>query len=367
MSRPGATETPEPIPAAHRGSDPSRVGADFLPNFCDPRIVLAVVLVAELLALTFSLVRPAGSGFLIDLAQLSVLLQWLGLTSAALLCGLRGRLAGRSAAKTTGAVLAVVLGNILLLSAAIVWAGRRLGDDGGSFALFPDSVWPFATRNLGIGLIVTCLLLRYLFVSHGWRQQVEAQARARIDALQARIRPHFLFNSMNTIAALTRTNPRRAEEAVEDLADLFRASLGHAGRFSTLADEIELARIYQRIEQHRLGARLQVDWDIGHLPATARLPTLTLQPLLENAILHGIEPLPDGGTIAISGQVDGQQIELVVRNPVGADSEGRHGQGIATANIRERLRLAFGSRGALAVTRTAAGYEVRLSFPRGDP
>jgi hypothetical protein len=126
MSRPGATETPEPIPAAHRGSDPSRVGTDFLPNFCDPRIVLAVVLVAELLALTFSLVRPAGSGFLIDLAQLSVLLQWLGLTSAALLCGLRGRLAGRSAAKTTGAVLAVVLGNILLLSAAIVWAGRRL-------------------------------------------------------------------------------------------------------------------------------------------------------------------------------------------------------------------------------------------------
>src|SRR5690606_35547004 len=115
--------------------------------------------------------------------------------------------------------------------------------------------------------------------------------------LQARIRPHFLFNSMNTIASLTRSNPEQAEQAIEDLADLFRASLGDAHTQISLEDELEIARTHQRIEQLRLGDRLRVSWDIDGLPPRAQVPCLIVQPLLENAVYHGIEMLPAGGTV----------------------------------------------------------------------
>jgi two-component system, LytTR family, sensor histidine kinase AlgZ len=147
-------------------------------------------------------------------------------------------------------------------------------------------------------------MLRYFWVAAQWRRNVEAEARSRIRALQARIRPHFLFNSMNTIAALTRSDPARAEEAVEDLADLFRASLSDATSTVTLKEELELSRIYQRIEQHRLGDRLAVEWRIKALPLRARIPALSVQPLLENAIYHGIEQLAGGGTVVVEGRYD---------------------------------------------------------------
>ena len=149
-------------------------------------------------------------------------------------------------------------------------------------------------RNAGIAVIVTALVLRYFFVTHQWQKHVRAEALSRIQALQARIRPHFLFNSMNTIAALTRSDPKRAEEAVEDLADLFRATLRDSHSPLRLKEELELTRIYQRIEALRLGDRLAVRWDVGALPMRAFVPGLTVQPLLENAIYHGIEPLAGG-------------------------------------------------------------------------
>jgi two-component system sensor histidine kinase AlgZ len=367
MSPPGATKPPENASRPRLSGNENRSDSKFLPNFCDPRMALGVVLISELLALTFSLARPAAVGFLTELARISLLVQWLGLTSAALLCGLRRPLESASVPTITAAVLTVVLGNILLLSVAVVWFGRWLGSDE-DLALFPARVWPFAARNLGIGLIVTSLLLRYFFVSHQWRRHVESEARTRIRALQARIRPHFLFNSMNTIAALTRSDPRRAEAAVEDLADLFRASLGDAGRRSDLGREIELAQLYERIEQLRLGDRLTVDWDLAQLPRSVRLPTLTLQPLLENAILHGIEALERGGTVSITGRLDGDIVEIVISNPVAADAGAadRQGQGMATANIRERLELAFRGRASLTVERTDARYDVSLRFPRSE-
>ena len=163
----------------------------------------------------------------------------------------------------------------------------------------------FLLPNVGIAAIVGALALRYFHVAHEWRRSVELEARSRIRALQARIRPHFLFNSMNTIASLTRSDPARAEEAIEDLSDLFRVSLSEARAQITLREELEVARIYQRIEQLRLGDRLQVRWKVADLPAEAIVPSLLLQPLLENAIGHGIEPLPEGGTVTIEGHAEG--------------------------------------------------------------
>jgi two-component system sensor histidine kinase AlgZ len=327
-------------------------------------MVLAVVLLSELLALTFSLARRDDIGLLVDLARISLLLLWLGLTSAALLCALRPLLRRYSTPGVTLIAVAAVLGNILLLSLVMLWIGRWLGG-GTAFAFFPEAGVSFTARNLVIGLIVVLLLLRYLYVSHAWQRRIEVDARARIEALESRIRPHFLFNSMNTIAALTRTDPEQAEKAVEDLADLFRATLGEPGRLLLLEEEIELSQIYQRIEQLRLGDRLRVDWALSHLPQRARLPGLTIQPLLENAILHGIEHLPEGGTVTISGRSDGGEIEITVSNPTGATPAdgGHHGHQMAIGNIRERLQLAFAGRTSLECTQSDRQYDVVLRFP----
>src|SRR5690606_22415044 len=171
-------------------------------------------------------------------------------------------------------------------------------------------------RNLAIGFIVGLLVLRYTYVTQQWRLNVEAQARSRADALQARIRPHFLYNSMNTIAALTRSDPARAEEAVLDLTELFRASLDEERSLITLAEELDNARAYVRIEQLRMGSRLAVAWNVDALPMQARIPALTLQPLLENAILHGVAQLAQGGEVHIGGSANEGMMLLRVRNPL---------------------------------------------------
>src|SRR5207249_1467337 len=186
---------------------------------------------------------------------------------------------------------------------------------------------------------------------------------ARVHALLARIRPHFLCNSMNTIAALTRSNPARAESAVQDLADLFRATLSDKRDTITLAEELEVARTYQRMEQLRLGGRLQVEWKTDPLPANALVPHLMIQPLLENAIYHGIEPRAEGGTVTITGEVGGGLVTIVVRNPLDPSPGEREGNRLALANIRERLSLVYGERALMKSGRFDAEYIVTLRFP----
>jgi two-component system, LytTR family, sensor histidine kinase AlgZ len=168
---------------------------------------------------------------------------------------------------------------------------------------------------------------------------------------------------MNTIAALTRSNPPRAEEAVQDLADLFRAALSDKHETITLAEEFAVARTYQRIKQLRLGPRLRVDWRTDSLPAQALVPGLTIQPLLENAIYHGIEPRAEGGTVTISGEVSGDLVTIVVRNPLGAAPGLREGNRLALANIRERFALMYGERALMKSGRFDAEYIVTLRFP----
>lgn len=165
-----------------------------------------------------------------------------------------------------------------------------------------------------------------------------AHAHARLAELQSRIRPHFLFNALNTAIALVRTDPARAEAVLEDLAELFRVALADAGASVSLAEEIELARRYLAIEQVRFGARLTVLWRIDPRATEARVPPLMLQPLVENAVRHGIEPLPGGGFVRIQATRQRGQVEVVVSNTVGDDA-GAPGNGMALHNLRERLRL----------------------------
>lgn len=337
----------------------------FLPDLCTPRMVLAVVLVSELLALTFALARPGSTAFLTDLARISLFVQWLGLTGAAVLCYGRSWLSRFSVPLAAFLAFTLLMINTALLSEAVYLLGRNLETRGFNSTLFPTSRWPFLLSNEGICAIVTAMLLRYFYVAHQWRLHVREEARSRIHALQARIRPHFLFNSMNTIASLTRTDPSRAEEAVEDLADLFRATLKDSERPLRMKEELELSRIYQRIEELRLADRLRVKWGVEKLPMRAIVPSLSIQPLLENAIYHGIEPLDGGGTVTIDGFVDGDDVVITVANPVTRDSIGspRRGNQVALDNIRQRLRLAYGERGKVEIREEEERYQVTLRFP----
>ena len=176
---------------------------------------------------------------------------------------------------------------------------------------------------------------------------------------------------MNTIAALARTQPAVAEQVTEDLADLFRASLGDAGAPATLARELELCREYVRIESVRLGERLEADWQLDGLPVDALLPPLTLQPLVENAVYHGIEPRAEGGVVRLSGVRDGDWLRLTLENPVeagrqvGLRPDGNH---IAQANVRERLAAFFGPGARMDVETGTGSYRVTLRFPyRSEP
>ena len=346
-------------------TDGGRSNGFYLPDFCTSRATLATVLIVELTAIVLTLARESATiDFWTDLARTSMFLLWIGLAGSALLCAMRPRLARMSVAAGSAAALALIGAVIAAVSICAWLFGRTpLVIESGGAGLFPAAPGIFVLRNVGIGLIVTGLALRYFYVAHEWRMSVELRAAARVHALQARIRPHFLFNSMNTIAALTRSNPRRAEAAVQDLADLFRATLADKGDTITLAEELEVARTYQRMEQLRLGARLQVEWKTDSLPSNALVPGLMIQPLLENAIYHGIEPRPEGGTVTISGEVSGDLVTIVVRNPLDPGPGQREGNRLALANIRERLSLLYGERALMKSGRFDAEYIVTLRFP----
>ncbi|HEY6124031.1 MAG TPA: sensor histidine kinase [Steroidobacteraceae bacterium] len=343
-----------PPPSPSPGEEPRQL---YLPNFCSPAAALTIIVICELTALLLALARnDAALGFWSDLGLTSMFLLWIALCGAALLCLLRGYLARKSVAVSAAIVLTITVGLVIIVSAAAYAYGAGV--------LFPDFHWSFLVRNAGITFVVTALALRYFYVTHEWRHNVELQAKARVHALQARIRPHFLFNSMNTIAALTRSNPARAEEAVQDLADLFRANLNEKRNQIALAEEIDVARTYQRMEQLRLGDRLRVDWKIDSLPNEALVPGLTLQPLLENAIYHGIEPLAEGGVVTVTGEFNKGMITIVVRNPLPvANLTVRDGNRLALANIKERLELMYGDRATVKAGRFDDQYIVTLRFP----
>jgi two-component system sensor histidine kinase AlgZ len=343
---------------------PSRASL-LLPDFCTPRALLLLLTIVTLTALLLTLADAGiGPAFWGSLASKLMFLVWIGLLGAALLCALRPQISARGALPGAGLVLVVVTALVLVLSeiAYRVLASSMLNP----YLILgrvPASHGLFLARNLAISLIVCAVALRYSYVSQQWRLRVQGEARARIDALQARIRPHFLYNSMNTIAALTRSDPGRAEDAVLDLADLFRASLDERRSLIPLALELESARTYQRIEALRLGPRLRVHWQVDDLPQQVLVPALVLQPLLENAIGHGIENLAEGGDVIISGTTAADALLISVRNPV-ADSGGeRSGMGIALENIRERLALLYGDRAAITAGREGDEFVVQLRLP----
>lgn len=332
----------------------------FLPDLCTTRAVLVLVVVCELMAIVISLVGSYYEPFRFErLALISLFIQWVGLTAAALVCQLRGPLNRLPPAWAGLAVVAVVVLDTLLFS---VLARNVLG---WIAATGPVGIWHRDVLvNVLISTIVAGLVMRYFYVQEQLKLKDQAALKAHIESLQSRIRPHFLFNSMNIIASLISIDPDAAEQAVVDLSRLFRASLKESGNLVSLAEELALCQRYVRIEQLRMGERLRIDWCIDLEPDTITLPLLTLQPLLENAIYHGIQPLAEGGVVTVGVSGEGDRVRLRVSNPKPRNNDRRDGNRMALENIRHRLEAIHGKAVEFACRAEQEKFEVQITWPR---
>ncbi|MFW2372118.1 MAG: sensor histidine kinase [Gammaproteobacteria bacterium] len=333
----------------------------FLPNFCDVNVLFMLILLVELLALILALASSEVTEFWVRLSFISLFTQWLALANAALLCLWRDKL-NRLSVLSNGLIsFAIMMSVTLLFSLLVIYFGHNLGV---YKAVQPSWTHYYLLRNLAVSAVVYAVVLRYFYIQFQWEYEIKAQGMAQLQALKARIRPHFLFNSMNTIASLISISPDKAEKAVEDLSDLFRASLQEQTVHS-LHDEIELTRSYLAIEQLRLGTRLSAEWQLGIDDDELEIPALSLQPLVENAIYHGIEPLPEGGNIKITSQIDNNRLCLSVSNPLGDKKGPQHSRSnhMAQDNIHQRLILMYGDRAKFETEQQQNQYIVRLWIP----
>lgn len=326
---------------------------DFLPDLCTVQAVFHLVLVGELLAFALAI---ADSGVLqfnwYKLGVLSMLIQWVVLTSAACLCPMRPWFR-RQPPLVAGAVSYGLVMSITLFYTVL---GNLLSTSNWQIS------WDATLTNFVLAALFSGIVLRYFYLQQQLRNQQQAELTARIQALQSRIRPHFLFNSMNSIASLIDFDPEGAERMVVDLADLFRASLSEPGLIP-MHREVELCQRFVGIEQVRIGDRLQVEWQLNY-PDNAQIPSLLLQPLVENAIYHGVQPLPEGGKVSVSVHCSNGMCKVKVVNPLGDHKQATNkGNGMALENIRHRLEAYYDDRGTLKVEQNDTHYMVTVSFP----
>ncbi len=338
----------------------------WMPELCRVPRLAAMLGLAELVVLVLALAPDARRHWNVaEFIAASGYALWLALVVTTLLCALRDILLRMPAA--IGACVAVLFSAaVALLSGAILHGlYASLGQPGFAAAI---GLWRFSLGSAATTALITALALRYFHVSDHWAAQIKANARAEADALQARIRPHFLFNSMNLIAALVRRDPPVAERAVLDLSDLFRAALEAGDGDATLADECALAEQYLAIESLRLGDRLQVVWErVEPLPWSQPLPRLVLQPLVENAVLHGISRLPVGGAVTVRITCADDRLQIMVRNPAPDPSvSGRplaQGAGHAQRSIAHRLAWRFGAGARMTGDWNGGYYECHIDVP----
>jgi len=321
---------------------------DLLPDFRNLGVMARVLVAVNAVALVGALYETSGFAAAFErFMQVAAFLEPLLLVD----------LIALSALSTLLARLPYWPGALVVVALAMLLAG---GYQALVLALAPPAA-PGLERTLVLAALLAAALLAY-FRLHT-KAFSPALAEARLQALQARIRPHFLFNSLNAVLALIRRDPRRAERSLEDLADLFRTLMADARDFVRLADEIALLERYADIEQLRLGERLRVIWELDAAPSDALLPPMVLQPLLENAVYHGIEPGTEPGEILVRIERRGERVHAVIDNPHREQANQRAGNRMALDNIRERLALFFDAEARLE-TRAAGGrYRVEIEIP----
>ena len=323
--------------AEERGRLQAQAAAAF--DVCQPALALRALLLVQLALAVLALVSAASAA---DWLARQAVLCFGGLLATLLwlvvVCTLRNALIACSAAWRATVVLAgggvaALLAWLPLRWAGIVGAPTALS----AFSSATSASAAFSAAGVMVGGVALAGLL-WAWLDLRSRIWHPANASARLAELQSRIRPHFLFNALNTALALVRVDPSKTETVLEDLAQLFRVALAEAGASVSLEEEIDLARRYLAIEEVRFGARLQVRWDVDPRVFGARVPPLVLQPLVENAVRHGIEPASHGGVVSLQAQLQRGQVTVLVSNTI-SDDPGTPGHGMALHNVRERLRL----------------------------
>jgi two-component system sensor histidine kinase AlgZ len=321
--------------------------AGVLPNFRNLGILLRILVIVDGMCLAAALLKASEPlAWMEELLELSAPVQPILILSLLALAAANGWLHRLRYPYAIAALIAIELA----VTSAVYFLGLSVFKNVGAL----ERYWIFT-------LLVSGILIGY-FDLRG-RALSPALAEARLQALQARIRPHFLFNSLNAVLSLIRQDPRRAETVLEDLSDLFRVLMADNHRLIKIGGEIDLAKQYLNIEQLRLGERLQVEWDTADMPPDALIPPMVLQPLFENAVYHGIEPVSGPGIIHIRIHRDGDQVHILLRNPYRPERERRSGNRMALANIRERLALHFDAEASIKITATDAWYQVHIVIP----
>ena len=319
-----------------------------LPDWRNLGVILRVLLGVNVLALIGALVQaPTIDQWLPRFVEMTALVEPLLLLLLGLLASLRDVL--RRLPLRLGQLAALLLAMLLAMGQQIYW--QSLG--------FPEAGSVLRVVLLA-GVTAGLLLLYFELRASAFSP---AQAEARLAALNARIRPHFLFNSLNAVLSLIRARPQQAEAALESLSDLFRAAMRDPGELVSLADEIALGQQYLELEKLRLGERLAVDWKIDGDFSNIPIPPLILQPLLENAVYHGIEPAPQGGLLEVGVERHREELIMVITNPTAGQAQHAAGNHMALANIRERLALYYDLEARLDILAGADRYEVRITLP----
>jgi two-component system sensor histidine kinase AlgZ len=349
---------PQSAPAGNRIGDAD--DGFFIPDLCAPQAVFLAVLLAELMVLLHVLaLGPIPAFDWQTFATGSLFVQWNTLLCIALICSLRARLRLLSLALAASLCLLVV-GCVTVLSTVLA-----------------AQVYPVAPADVGSGLgatlvrnavlavILAAIVLRYSYLQQRVAMQQRSELQLRLDALRARIRPHFLFNTLNSIASLITIQPERAERAIEDVSELFRAALRAEEHEGSLAEELHLCRLYLDLETLRLGERLTVTWDVEEGLDACPLPSLLLQPLVENAVYHGIAPRPEGGEVRVQARREGTMLVIEVLNPLPPGTARPHtgGQHMAQENVRQRIEALYPQRGSFQARPEGEHYRATLRMP----
>jgi two-component system sensor histidine kinase AlgZ len=367
-----ATEAPGPTGGAGASAAPGSTGgasapaaararrvsdgaaAPILPDCCNLGIIVRLLVPLHLAALVLALSLAANAADILQrLVEIAAILEPVSLGSMVALCALRKRVNGLPLRRQWAVGLAVPT---LLTLITCVLTGPMLVPDlpGARYA------WWIAARCLLAGALAAFAIeffrLRALSLS-------PSLAEARLQALQARIRPHFLFNSLNTVLGLMRGDPRRAEHTLENLADLFRVFMRDTRELVPLDEEVITCQQYLAIEQLRLGERLQVRWTVDEMPGDALLPSLLLQPLVENAVHHGIEPRSDAGEVHITITKPGERVRVEIDNPFAGLEPTRPGNQMALSNVKERLMLLYDMEADLKTVAEAGLFRLTLEIP----
>jgi len=328
-----------------------------LPDFCQLPALAALFAVA---ALTVTLMWLAPDhqrgwrGYSVGM----LFAMWLAVVIGVALCKLRPwllRLPGRT---PYAGVWLLMVAIVALASALACWLDAAL-----QWQLMQTTLIVFVRDIVLIAALLGAAMLRYFYVLAQWQARLAAVAHAQVEALQARIRPHFLFNSMNTVAALVRVDPAAAERTIEDLCELFRAALGqHGARDGSLGEELALVERYLAIEQLRLGERLHIRRELEDLPLELPLPRLLLQPLVENAVRHGIQPLREGGEVALRGWRTDGALVIEIDNPL-PPTPPQSGNGHGLDNVRQRIAYRFGPRAVVRAGAEGERFRVHIELP----